>query len=140
MIAIPSDRLDAILARHDIVTATLSAGEAEAESFVQLSRELSELDSVVEAIRAFRAAESALRGVEEMIEEGDPEMRALAAEEKRRPRPPATPPPGRFNSCSCPRMPPTRRAPSWRYAPAPAATRRRSSPATSSGCIRATPT
>ncbi|QRE72330.1 peptide chain release factor 1 [Methylobacterium aquaticum] len=82
MISIPSDRLDAILARHDIVTATLSAGEAEAESFVQLSRELSELDSVVEAIRAFRAAESALRGVEEMIEEGDPEMRALAAEEK----------------------------------------------------------
>ncbi|BAQ43882.1 MULTISPECIES: peptide chain release factor 1 [Methylobacterium] len=82
MIAIPSDRLDAILARHDIVTAILSAGEADAESFVQLSRELSDLDSVVEAIRAFRAAETALHGVEEMIAEGDPEMRALAAEEK----------------------------------------------------------
>ncbi len=107
---------------------------------MQLSRELSELDSVVEAIRAFRAAESALRGVEEMIEEGDPEMRALAAEEKPEAEAARDAAARRFNSCSCPRMPPTRRAPSWRYAPAPAATRRRSSPATSSGCIRATPT
>ncbi|MFE1598407.1 peptide chain release factor 1 [Methylobacterium sp. ID0610] len=82
MIVLPSDRLDAILARHDIVTATLSAGEADSDSFVQLSRELSELDDVVAAIRAYRAAEAELRGVEAMLEEGDPEMRALAAEEK----------------------------------------------------------
>ena len=43
MTPIPSDRLDAILTRHDIVTATLSAGSADSDTFVQLSRELSEL-------------------------------------------------------------------------------------------------
>ena len=42
--------------------------------------------------------------------------------------------------CCCPRTRPTRRTPSWRSAPAPAATRRRCSPATSSACTSATPT
>lgn len=84
MTPIPSDRLDAILARHDIVTATLAAGSAESESIVQLSRELSELDGVVAAIHAYRAALDNLEGIEAMIDEagGDPELRALAAEEK----------------------------------------------------------
>ncbi|MEH3118018.1 MAG: peptide chain release factor 1 [Methylorubrum populi] len=84
MTPIPSDRLDAILARHEIVTAQLAAGSAEAESIVQLSRELSELDGVVAAIRHYRATEANLAGIRALIDEpgGDPEMRALAAEEK----------------------------------------------------------
>ena len=41
---------------------------------------------------------------------------------------------------SCRRMPPTRRAPSSKSAPAPAARRRRCSPAICSACISATPT
>ncbi|GEP04573.1 peptide chain release factor 1 [Methylobacterium oxalidis] len=84
MTPLPPDRLDAILARHDIATATLSAGSADAETFVQLSRELAELDPVVAAIRTYRAADENLRGVEALIEEpgSDPEMRALAADEK----------------------------------------------------------
>ena len=45
-IAPAPERLDAILARHDIVMATLNAGP-EPETFVALSRELSELDPVV---------------------------------------------------------------------------------------------
>ena len=84
MTPIPPERLDAILARHDIVTATLASGIGESESIVQLSRELSELDGVVEAIRAYRAALDDLAGIEAMIDEpgGDAEMRALAADEK----------------------------------------------------------
>ncbi|GJE46913.1 peptide chain release factor 1 [Methylobacterium soli] len=84
MTPLPPDRLDAILVRHDIVTATLSAGSADSDTFVQLSRELSELDPVVAAIRAYRQAAENLAGVQAMIDEpgSDSEMRALAADEK----------------------------------------------------------
>ncbi len=84
MTPIPAERLDAILARHDILTATLASGSTDSDSIVQLSRELSELDGVVDAIRAYRAASDNLAGIEAMIDEagGDPELRALAADEK----------------------------------------------------------
>ncbi len=59
----PAERLNAILARHANVTATLNAAP-EAETFVALARELSELDPVVEAIRAYRAAAADLAGLE----------------------------------------------------------------------------
>jgi peptide chain release factor 1 len=81
-IAPPSDRLNAILARHDIIMATLNAGP-DPETFVALSRELAELDGVVEAIRAYRATEDNLNGLQAMIEEAstDAEMRSLAEDE-----------------------------------------------------------
>lgn len=84
MIPFPPERLDAILTRHDIVTATLAAGTLESDAVVQLSRELSDLDPVVAAIHAYRAAAANLAGIEAMIDEPgqDSEMRALAAEEK----------------------------------------------------------
>ncbi len=82
-IAPPSERLDAILARHDIVMATLNAAP-DAESIVTLSRELSELDPVVGAIRAYRAAEENLTGLEALLSDPstDAEMRSLAADER----------------------------------------------------------
>ena len=84
MTPIPAERLDAILTRHDIVTATLSAGSADSDTFVQLSRELSELEGVVAAIHAYRAAARNLAEIQALIDEpgSDSEMRALAAEEK----------------------------------------------------------
>jgi peptide chain release factor 1 len=75
----PADRLDGILARHDIITATLAAATS-SENFVPLSRELSELDPVVEAIRAYRAAEQTVAELEALA--ADPEMRSLAEEER----------------------------------------------------------
>jgi peptide chain release factor 1 len=82
-IAPPSERLDAILARHDIINATLASGP-DAETFVKLARELSELDAVVEAIRAYRAATDNLAGLNALIEDPvtDAEMRALAEDER----------------------------------------------------------
>jgi peptide chain release factor 1 len=79
----PPERLDAIVARHDIVNATL-AGGPDAESFVALSRELSELSPVVEAIRAYRTAADNLAGLDALIADPaiDAEMRALAEEER----------------------------------------------------------
>ena len=78
----PIERLDAILARHDIVMATLNAGP-DPESFVALSRELAELDPIVGAIRGFRAAEENLAGIEALVSDPatDSEMRNLAEEE-----------------------------------------------------------
>jgi peptide chain release factor 1 len=79
----PADRLDAIVARHDIVMATLNAGP-DPETFVALSRELAELDPVVGAIRAYRAVEENLKGLEALVSDPgtDPEMRSLADEER----------------------------------------------------------
>jgi peptide chain release factor 1 len=82
IIAPPAERLDAVLARHAIITATLSSGP-DADTFVALSRELSQLDPVVEAIAGYRAAVENLAGVEAMLADNatDREMRALAEEE-----------------------------------------------------------
>ncbi len=79
----PAERLDAIVARHDIINATLASGP-EPETFVALSRELSELAPVVEAIRAYRAAAAELAGLDSLLSDPatDPDMRALAEEER----------------------------------------------------------
>jgi peptide chain release factor 1 len=81
-IAPPSERLNAILARHEIITATLNAGP-DPETFVALSRELAELDDVVAAIRGYHAAEENLKGLETLLDDPktDSDMRALAEEE-----------------------------------------------------------
>lgn len=78
----PADRLNAILARHDIIMATLNAGP-DPETFVALSRELSELDGVVEAIRTYNAMEENLQGLQALIDDPatDAEMRSLAEDE-----------------------------------------------------------
>jgi peptide chain release factor 1 len=82
-ITLPKDRLDAILARHDIILATLAEGP-DPDVFVSLSRELSDLDGVVAAIRGYRAAAENLGGVEALIADPatDAEMRALAEDER----------------------------------------------------------
>jgi peptide chain release factor 1 len=79
----PAERLEAILARHAVIMATLASGP-DAETFVSLSRELFELDSVVEAIRAYRAAADELTGLNALMDDPatDGEMRALAEEER----------------------------------------------------------
>ena len=83
MIAPPADRLDAIVGRHAVFTATLNAG-AEPEAFVAVSRELSELDPVVEAIDAYRAAAGNLSGLDALLDDAgtDREMRALVEAER----------------------------------------------------------
>jgi peptide chain release factor 1 len=80
---LPQDKLDLILRRSDEVSARLSAGVAGPE-FGALSRELSELEGPVEAIRAYRAAQDNLAGVEALLADPatDAEMRAMAEEER----------------------------------------------------------
>ena len=83
MPAPPLEKLDAILDRHAVVSATLNGGP-DAEAFVALSRELAELDPVVEAIQAYRAKADELAGIDALIAEPgiDSEMRGLAEAER----------------------------------------------------------
>jgi peptide chain release factor 1 len=76
-------KLDAILARHAIATDRLASG-LESETVVALSRELAELDPVVEAIRAYRVAKADLDGLDSLIRDPatDAEMRGLAEGER----------------------------------------------------------
>jgi peptide chain release factor 1 len=77
-------KLDAILARHASISDRLNSGP-DAETFVALSRELSELDPVVEAISAVRGIEKEIDGLDDLLADAatDAEMRGLAEEERR---------------------------------------------------------
>jgi peptide chain release factor 1 len=76
------DKLDLILRRYDEIGEKL-AGGADGQAFVALSRERATLDDVVEAIRAYRAAERETDELAVMLADAslDKEMRALAEAE-----------------------------------------------------------
>ncbi len=77
-----NDNLDLILRRHEEISHRLTEGVAGAE-YSALSRELSELDPVVAAIRAFRAKEKERAELASMLEDPglDADMRAMASGE-----------------------------------------------------------
>ena len=80
---LPVAKLEALVVRRDIVEAELSAG-VEGDRYIALSREFSELSPVVEAIRAYRAAQAELADIAQLLADPatDREMAALAHEEK----------------------------------------------------------
>ncbi|MEN3931661.1 peptide chain release factor 1 [Microvirga sp. W0021] len=82
-ISFSKERLDTILARAEIITATLASGP-DAETFVTLSREFSELEPVVASIKNYLSALDDLEGIEALIADAatDPEMRRFAEDEK----------------------------------------------------------
>jgi peptide chain release factor 1 len=81
---LPEPKLDLILRRHDEVSARLSAG-VEGSTFVALSRELAEMENVVDAIRAYRTQTAELAGIATLLADSglDAEMRALADDERK---------------------------------------------------------
>lgn len=76
------DHLDKILYRYDELRDLLSTGDG-GQAFVKMSRELTEITPVVEAVHALRKAQAALADAEALVKDsaGDAEMRALAEEE-----------------------------------------------------------
>jgi len=78
---LPQAKLDALLARHAMVEAEL-ARQLAPETFVKLSRELAEINPVVDRVKAYRAVDAEIAGLDAMIADPDPEMRAIAAAEK----------------------------------------------------------
>ncbi len=83
MITLPQQKLDLLLDRHAMLERELSTGLG-ADAYVKLSREFSELGPVVDAIKAYRAADRELADLQALIDDpsSDSEMRKLAENEK----------------------------------------------------------
>ena len=80
---LPEDKLNLILRRHEELSARLAEGVS-GPDFATLSRELSDLNAIVDAIRAWRQAQDDQADVEAMLADSslDAEMRELAETEK----------------------------------------------------------
>ena len=83
MVALPENKLDALLARHALVEAELGRQLA-TDKYVALSREFAELGPVVDKVKAYRAVVGELAGVKVLIDDpsSDADMRAMASAEK----------------------------------------------------------
>jgi len=83
LIALPQHRLDALLARHELVERELATNLSR-DDYVKLSREFSELGPVIEAIKAYRAVTAEIADLEALAADAatDAEMRKLADAEK----------------------------------------------------------
>jgi peptide chain release factor 1 len=77
-------QFDKVLYRHDELRAQLASGDGiDSSTIVRLSKELSELDPVVEAVQSFRKARDEMADAAQMMQDSsaDAEMRAMAEEE-----------------------------------------------------------
>src|SRR3974377_1794460 len=80
---LPDQKLDALVTRHAALERDLAAA-LPAETYVKLSREFAELTPVVDAVRAYRAAQRELDDRAALIADPatDSEMRTIAESEK----------------------------------------------------------
>ena len=83
MIALPQQKLDALLARHTLVESEM-ASNLTPDAYVKLSREFAELAPVIAAIKAYRAVAGEIADLQALIDDPstDSEMRKLAEAEK----------------------------------------------------------
>jgi len=83
LITLPQHKLDALLARHDLVERELATNLGR-DDFVKLSREFAELTPVIETIKAYRAVTAEIADLDELAGDPatDPEMRKLADAER----------------------------------------------------------
>jgi peptide chain release factor 1 len=75
MVNLPAERMDQMLRRFDYVEAQMAAGP-EADAYVKLASEYSELQEIAAKIRALNTAKAERADLDVML--ADPEMRALA--------------------------------------------------------------
>src|SRR5829696_3098616 len=80
---LPEQKLDAILTRHATLEAELG-GPTAPETYVKLSRELSDLAPVVEKVKAYRNVLAEIRDLDGLIEDAatEADMRSMAGAEK----------------------------------------------------------
>lgn len=83
MSLLPEAKLDVLLARHASLEAEI-LGQVSAENYVRVMRELSDLNPVIDAVKAYRAATAEIAGIDAMIADPsvDAEMRAMADAER----------------------------------------------------------
>jgi peptide chain release factor 1 len=82
-VTLPQSKLNALVSRLNTVETDLAAGP-DRDTYVKLSREFSELQPLVEAIKSYQGAENEIADLDAMLADAttDPEMRALAETEK----------------------------------------------------------
>ena len=83
MTTIPLDRIRQIEARRDELQGQMARGDLPAEQFVRLSKDYAELEPVARAAGEVRRLRQELDALSFMIEdeEGDPELKSMAADE-----------------------------------------------------------
>src|SRR6188768_2756279 len=79
---LPEAKLDILLAHHASLEAELLA-QLSSEKYVQITRELAELNPLIDAVKAYRAARAEITDTETLLSDSatDPEMRAMAEAE-----------------------------------------------------------
>ena len=81
MISISPDRIRQIEARRDELSALMATGDLPGDRFVQVSKEYAELEPVAQAASEVRRLRAEADSLAYMAEDGDEEIRAMAAEE-----------------------------------------------------------
>ena len=73
---LPEAKLDVLLAHHASLEAEL-LGEVKSDRYVAITRELAELNPLIDAVKLYRAARTELADTEAMLADAgtDPEMR-----------------------------------------------------------------
>src|SRR5947207_3020229 len=79
---LPEAKLDILLAHHASLEAEL-LGQLNSEKYVQITRELAELNPLIDAVKDYRAARAEIAGAEHLLADSatDPEMRSMAEAE-----------------------------------------------------------
>ena len=80
---LPEAKLDILLAHHASLENEL-LGQVNSERYVQITRELAELNPLIDAVKAYRSTEAELAGAEQLIADPatDAEMRGMAEAER----------------------------------------------------------
>src|SRR3954452_3043063 len=80
---LPEAKLDILLAHHASLEAEL-LGQVNAENYVRITRELAELNPLIEAVKAYRAANAEIADLDAMIADAatDADMRGMAEAER----------------------------------------------------------
>jgi peptide chain release factor 1 len=83
MSMLPEAKLDILLAHHASLEAQL-LGQVNSEEYVRITRELAELNPLIEAVKAYRSANAEIAGIVALIADPaiEPEMRAMAQAER----------------------------------------------------------
>src|ERR1700726_3620048 len=82
MLMLPEAKLDILLAQHASLEAQL-LGQVNSESYVRITRELAELNPLIDAVKAYRATNKEIADIEALISDPstEPDMRGMAEAE-----------------------------------------------------------
>jgi len=80
MSMLPEAKLDILLAHHAELEAEL-LGQVNSENYVRITRELAELNPLIDAVKAYRATTREIAEIDTLIADpaSEPEMRGMAA-------------------------------------------------------------